>query len=279
MNRASDQVADTPALPQLEQLLVRAARRHAVPKLTRRRWTLAVALASLTLAGGAAAAGGVLHIADGTTSEGSYSVEGGPSSTAAREELPGSICLQLRYNDRGPAYGCGDRPSAREPFGLVVADPLGESPERVIYGLVANEIATVAVLHPDGGRTTAQTEAKPPLPGRFFSVAVQKDRQIDLIGYDFAGKRVAEIGSLAPPTEPPLSRRQAIEQGDPAGFAPGVAAPGSVNYQGHDIAPSEVVKLHLSCIESREVTRCYGSPAEIPANEGVQPRRETRSVG
>jgi hypothetical protein len=271
MNPNNDHlVEESPALPQLEQLLVRAARRRATPRLARvrRRWVMAVAAASLILVGGAAAATGVVHIADGTTPHGSYSIETREViSVDAREGRQGSICLQLRFDAGRPAYGCGDRPTTTHPFGLVIADSLEGSGERVIYGLVSDEIAKIAVLHPGSGSTAAPTEAKAGLPGRFFSIAVPSDSQIALVGYDSAGTEIARVGNLSLPAEAAQSRQQAIEQGDPAGFAPTAPPSSSLTYKGRSITPAEEERMHLSCLESGGDTRCYDSPSEAEEAE------------
>lgn len=214
-------------LPELEQLLVRAARRRARPRLGARRWTLAIAAASLLLAGGAAAAAtGVLEIEGGETTDGSFRIEGEVTPPSRRVAHDDSVCLRLRFGDRGAAYGCGTRPSDRKPFGLVVADSLDMGGERVVYGLVAGEVERIRVLGGGGSRADAATREQAGLPGRYFSVVAPDDGQIELIAYDAGGEEVARLGSIEPPSEPPLSRAEAIAQGDPAGFAPTVPAPG-----------------------------------------------------
>ncbi len=155
MSATRDHEVQPTVLPELEQLLVRAARRRAARRLPRRRWVLAVAVGALVLAAAAAAATGVLDITSGRTAHGTFTVQ--------RASIPGSehggpICLQLRYDGRDPSYGCGEPPSAGKPFGLLVADPLAEgSPERVVYGLVADDVARVAVLGRGGHRAEADT--------------------------------------------------------------------------------------------------------------------------
>ena len=266
MSATSDHEFEPPVLPELEQLLVRAARRRATPRLGRRRWALAVAVGALVLAAAAAAATGVLHIASGTTAHGSFSVE---RATLPGEAHTGSICLQLRYDGRGPSYGCGEPPTAARPFGLVVADPLEEgSRERVIYGLVGGDVARVAALGEGGESVDATTEPKAGLPGRFFAVVVPHLGRIELVGYDAAGKEVARIGSLARPAHPPHSKAEAVAQGDPAGFAPTVPTSSRFLFQGHDISEAEVTRLGLACLEGREVSRCYRSVAELEAARG-----------
>jgi hypothetical protein len=216
-------------LPELEHLLIRAARRQTAPRLGRRRWILAAAAIALALAGGAAAATGVLHIAEGDTSKGTFSIERRPvPATGPGEPSRGSVCLQLSYDERGTSYGCGDKPTAARPFGLLVADSVAESPEdesreRVIYGLVTSDIERVNVL---GKRPISTvTEFKKGLPGRFFVVLVPHLGRIEVVGYDASGQERARIGSLARPSHPPLSHAEAVAQGDPAGFAPAFAPP------------------------------------------------------
>lgn len=214
-----------PILPALEQLLVRAARRQSAPRLGRRRWVLATAAATLVLAGGAAAATGVFHVANGDTSNGSFSIENLPVPAVAPGEPPrGSVCLQLSYTEGGTSYGCGNRPTAASPFGLLVADSLEEaSQERVIYGLVSSDIARISVLGAEP--IDAVTEVKEGLPGRFFAALVPHLGRIEVVGYDAAGHERARIGSLAKPSHPPLSHAEAVAQGNPAGFAPTAAPP------------------------------------------------------
>ncbi len=216
-------------LPELEHLLIRAARRQTAPRLGRRRWILATAAVALALAGGAAATTGVLHIADGDTSKGAFSIESRPvPATGPGEPSRGSVCLQLSYEGRGTSYGCGDKPTVARPFGLLVADSVAETPgdksrERVIYGLVTSDIKRVSVL---GKRPiSAVTEFKKGLPGRFFVVLMPHLGRIEVVGYDAAGHERGQIGSLARPSHPPLSHAEAVAQGDPAGFAPTFAPP------------------------------------------------------
>ena len=260
MSAARDHELEPPVLPELEQLLVRAARRRAAPRLGRRRWVLAVAVGALALAAAAAAATGVLRIASGTTAHGTFSVE---RATLEGEGRSGSICLQLRYNGRGPSYGCGEAPTAEKPFGLVVADRLEEGfRERVIYGLVGGDVARVAALGKGGERTDTATERKDGLPGRFFAVVVPHLGRIELVGYDSTGKEVARIGSLAQPAHPPHSKAEAVAQGDPAGFAPTMPLSTHFVFEGHSISEAEATGRGLACIQGREVNRCYRSAAE-----------------
>jgi hypothetical protein len=229
MSAPSNRGPQQSILPELEHLLVRAARRQAAPRFGRRRWILATAAVGLALAGGAVAATGVLHIADGDTSKGTFSIESRPVPAAGPgEPARGSICLQLSYDERGGSFGCGDKPTAARPFGLLVVDSVADSPEdksreQVIYGLVTSDIEHISVL---GKRPISTvTEFKKGLPGRFFVVLVPHLGRIEVVGYDAAGRERARIGSLARPPHPPLSHAEAVAQGDPAGFAPAFAPP------------------------------------------------------
>ena len=268
MTAHNDRQTESSILPELEHLLLRAARRRAAPRLRRRRWVLATVSASLVLVGGAAAATGVVHIADGRTSKGTYSIDSRPvPSNVTAQELEGSICLQLRYNEGAPAYSCGARPSAEEPFGLVIADSLAGSQQRVIYGFVSSQIFRVRVLGEADGHADALTEVKAGLPGRFFSVIVPNQGRIALVGYDAVGKERARVGSLAQPAHPPRSHDEAVAQGDPAGFAPTVAPPTSFSYQGKSITPSEASQLGLTCAQNREGVHCYESLPAMNADQ------------
>ncbi len=229
MSAPENRGAQQAILPELEYQLIRAARRQAAPRFGRRRWILATAAVALALAGGSAAATGVLHIADGDTSKGAFSIESRPvPAIGPGEPSRGSICLQLSYDERDASYGCGDKPTAARPFGLLVADSVAdsakdESRERVIYGLVTSDIERISVL---GKRPiSAATEFKKGLPGRFFVALVPHLGRIEVVGYDAAGHERARIGSLAQPAHPPLSHAEAVAQGDPAGFAPTFAPP------------------------------------------------------
>lgn len=270
MSQVSQQPIQPSTLPELEHLLVRAARRRTARRVGRRRWILAVAAASLLLAGGAAAAT-VFELASGKTAGGTFSIEMAP--TVGGNASQGSICLQLTFSGRGPSYGCGGRPTASKPFGLVVADPLDNSDERVVYGLVASAISRVRVLGGAGSEVEVATRKQVALPGRFFSVVAPNDGQIELVGYGGKGREVARLGSLDPPLKPSVSKAQAMEQGDPAGFAPGVAAPETYLYKGEPVDPSVATRLELACLQERTVFRCFDSAAEAEDNRGNRPRR------
>ena len=266
MNEPGVQTAQTSTLPELEHLLIRAARRRAAPSFGRRRWVLATAATVLLLvAGAAAAATDMFQIAAGTTSNGAFSIESRVVPSKGSEEHQGSICLQLRFEERGAAYGCGARPTAAKPFGLVIADPLNNGDERVVYGLVSNDISRVSVRGGGGSQIYAVTAEKAGLPGRFFSVVAPNDGRIELVGYSADGEERARLGNREAPADPPLSRAEAMAQGDPAGFAPGFAAPNAYVYRGESISPAEATRLELACLQGREIFRCYDSEAEAEA--------------
>jgi|GEM_PF-2337500 len=258
-------------LPALEQLLVRAARRRVAPRRRgRRRWFLVAVAAALVLAAGAAAATGLLPITSGHTAHGTYTVQRRPvPAVGPGEPSPGRVCLQLIYDGGEPSYGCGEAPTASRPFGLLVADPLAEgSRERVVYGLVADDVVRVAVLGGDGKRTDGPTEPKHGLPGRFFAVVVPHRGRIEVVGYDAGGRPVARIGSNSRPDHPPRSKAEAIEQGDPAGFAPTLPPSSRLTFEGHEISEAEVGRLGLICLEGRTVAPCYRTPRELEAARG-----------
>lgn len=263
-------------LPALEQLLVRAARREGEPRRrARQRWFLAAAAAGLVLAAGAAAATGLLPIAEGETAHGTYTVERlSTTDPAGVEPSSRKVCLQLRLEDRGPSYGCGDAPTVSRPFGLLVADPLEEgSGERVVYGLVSDEIAGIGVLGDGGEQTKAATEPRVGLPGRFFAVVVRYRGRIEVVGYDETGRERARIGSRARPDHSPRSKAEAMAQGDPAGFAPTVTTPSTYLYRGENITEAEAMRLQLACLQERTRFRCYDSASEAGARRpGVSAR-------
>jgi hypothetical protein len=253
-------------LPGLEQLLVRAAQSGAAPRpRVRRRWFLAAVAAALVLAAGAAAATGLLPITEGETDRGIYTVEPvSISDLAGIDSSAGEVCLQLRLEGRGRSYGCGDAPTSSQPFGLVVADPLGEgSHERVVYGLVSDQIARISVLGERGERTESAANPQAGLPGRFFAVVVPHLGRIEIVGYDETGRERARIGRRARPNHPPRSRSEAQAQGDPAGFAPTVPTPSTYLYRGKTITEAEAMRMQLACLQERTRFRCFDSASEV----------------
>ncbi|HEU4944304.1 MAG TPA: hypothetical protein VFT10_03995, partial [Solirubrobacterales bacterium] len=126
----------------------------------------------------------------------------------------------------------------------------------------------------DGSQTETVTSDEVGLPGRFFSAVAPNGGRLELVGYSADGEELARLGSLAPPTGPPLSRAEAMAQGDPAGFAPAIAPPSSYEYQGESIAPAEAARLELVCTQEPGVMRCYDSEseAEAAARAGSQAR-------
>jgi hypothetical protein len=273
MNKPDEQTAQTSTLPELEHLLIRAARRRAAPNSGRRRLVLATAAATLLLVAGAAAAATDMFQIAGKASNGTFNIESRVVPSNGSEEHQDSICLQLRFEERGAAYGCGVRPTAAKPFGLVIADPLNNGDERVIYGLVSSDISRVSVRGGGGSQIDAVTGEKAELPGRFFYVVAPNDGRIELVGYNADGEERARLGNLESPADPPLSRAEAMAQGDPAGFAPGFAPPSAYVYRGESISPAKATRLKLVCSQGREIFHCYDSEAEAEAAVGTKPKR------
>jgi len=267
VNRTTEPPSQAATLPQLEHLLVRAARHRTGARFARRRWALSVAAASLLAAGAAVAATDVFELASGETEGGIFRVERATRVTG-RDAPAGSVCLQLTFSGRGAAYGCGARPTGSRPFGLVIADPLDNGAERVVYGLVVDAISRIRVLGGKGSETAAATGEQAGLPGRFFAIVVPSDGRIELVGYDDGGGEIARIGSIGGEETRPLSKAEAIEQGDPAGFAPAVPAPETYLYEDEPIDPGGVSQRGLACLEGRVVVRCYDSATEAERARG-----------
>lgn len=260
MSDVTRQPAQPAILPELESLLVRAARRRRAPRFARRRLAVALAGASLLLVAAGAAATGVFELAGGRTASGTFRIE---TTVVAADGAPrGSICLQLTFSGRGTAYGCGPPPTAAKPFGLLIADPLDNGEERVVYGLVADSISQVAVLGKGGAEATAPTHSQADLPGRFFSVIAPSPGGVEVVAYDAEGREIARLGDVDKGSGRPLSRAEAMQQGDPAGFAPAVPAPERYLYEGTPIEPRTAIRLGLACVQDWSAIRCYDSEAE-----------------
>jgi hypothetical protein len=268
-------------LPELEALLVAAATPRVAKRLPiRHRLGMPLAFAGLLATAGITAAsagvfgGGGPAIDSGTTptgdyASGSYVIRIKPDSSRAHHGGP--ICLQLQFAGSRPAYGCGSAPTAAEPFGLVIADGLSEGAvERVIYGLVADDITRVSALGEGSQHYDAETVAKHGLPGRYFSLTAPNEGRIELVGFDASGAEVARIGSRATPDHPPLSHDEAVAQGDPAGFAPTAVPASSFEYRGESIEPSKADELGLVCVDSLQTVYCYDSVEQANA---AAPRR------
>jgi hypothetical protein len=240
-----------PALPELEQLLVHAARSRAQARPWRNRAPIVFGF-SLVVCASAAAATTTGILSGGHTQRGPYAIQ----SRAAPASSSDGVCLQLREAGDGPAYGCGHAPTPDRPFGLVIADSLNASPERVIYGLVSGEAATVRVLGRGAAYTTATTTPKPGLPGRFFTATVPNSGRIELLAIARDGSTIGHIGNRANPRHPPRSQAEAVAQGNPAGFAPAIPAPTSFTYQGHRIKPSDAARRGLVCTQNRRGVNC-----------------------
>jgi hypothetical protein len=258
-------------LPELEQILVRAARRRKVHRFPRRRLMLAVALGMVVLGAGVATATGVFDVTSGKTAHGTFTVERRSLSSAGQGGPAGSICLELTYSGAGTggttSYGCGRKPTDARPFGVVIVDYLAEGlHEEVAYGLVAAGIARVAVLGPGGRRTYATTEIKEGLPGRFFAVTVPHRGQVEVVGYGADGRARARIGSLSRPDRPSRSKAQAAAQGEQMGFAPTIATQPRAFFEGHRIRWAEVHRLRLSCAIGRTAAICFRTGGKEPGN-------------
>jgi hypothetical protein len=256
-------------LPELEQILVRAARRRRVRGLPRRRLMLAVAIGIVVLGAGVATATRVLDVTSGETAHGTFTVKRRALSSVGGEEPAGSICLQLTYSGAGvggtTSYGCGPKPTVAEPFGVVTVDYLaGGLHEEVAYGLVADGVARVAVLGSGGRHTYATTEVKDGLPGRFFAVVVPHRGRVKLVGYAPDGRVVARIGKPSGKTEAD-SKEEARAKGIQAGFAPTIAFPQEIIFEGHRISSAELRRLRPSCAIGRTVAICFRTGHE-PTN-------------
>jgi hypothetical protein len=240
--------------------------------LLRERWNrrrlpgLTVAVVLLAC-GGAAATTGVFHIASGRVSSGTYYISRAPAST----EHGGGICLELAYAGRSPEYGCGQPPTLAKPFGVVVADSLGGSRVQIIYGLVSADILRVDVVGAPGHRGTDRTTSKAGLPGRFFSLVVPAEGQIELVGYGATGDELARIGSRARPIRNAESKEDAVAQGDPAGFTPAVPLPTSFSYEGKAIPANTAARDGLACAQDRDGVHCYDSVAAMTAAHARHP--------
>lgn len=253
-----------PILPNLEHLLVRAARQRSTPRLQRRRWVMAAAAISVVLAGCAAAAVTQVFLATGEVDGGTFTVEVVRVSEPDGDDAEGSVCLKLTFSGRGSAYGCGSEPSGARPFGLVIADPLDGGERRVVYGLVVEKIARVRVISPHG-TAEAATESNEELQGRFFSIVAPAGGALQLIGLANDGKLIASLGDSDPASTPPRSKAEAREQGDLAGFAPAVAPPDTYIYRGEVIPASVAIRRGLACVQEWSTFRCYDSEADAEA--------------
>ena len=258
----------------LERSLIEAAGRR-YPQRRVRRWAIPAVICGALAAGGVAlAASGVLGgkaLETGSTPE--HGADSGPFAiriSPRHADPTRPLCLQLQFAGSRPAFGCGVRPSVDQPFGVVVADGLSEeSTDRVIYGVVASDVARVSSIDDSGSQAIVDSVAKPNLPGRYFSVVVPNQGQIELLGFDASGAEIAHVGSHEPPTEPPLSRDEAIAQGDPSGFAATVVPARRYLYRGETIDPREAERRHLVCVEGRVSVTCYDTIAEQIAAEPV----------
>lgn len=269
MSTTRDPGFETALLPELEQALVRAARRRRVRGLPRRRLMLAVAIGIVALGAGVATATRVFDVTSGKTAEGTFTVERRAPSSVGGGEPAGSICLQLTYSGAGvggtTSYGCGPKPTPARPFGIVIVDYLAEGlHEEVAYGLVADGVARVAVLGSGGRHTYAATEVKDGLPGRFFAVVVPHRGRVELVGYASDGRVVARIGRLSG-TVDAHSKEEARAEGLQAGFAPTIEFPQEILFEGRRISSAELRRLRPSCAIGRTVAICFRNGHEPTA--------------
>jgi hypothetical protein len=226
----------------LDAPIRRQEQRAATRRRRVRRTLTAVAGAALATTAGAGATGS-LGVFESTSS---YDI------TEHRGTPNGRICLDLRVAaaNRRSLYGCGQAPTAATPFGMLVVDREADA-ERIVYGLVTDQIVTVRM----GGRD-AVTEARPGLPGRFFSFKVPDEGTVYAEGIGASGDVVATIGSKVRARTPPQSAAQARAQGDLAGFAP-AAGPAPFVHAGRVISGEEAQSQHLICSEDESPTiRC-----------------------
>jgi hypothetical protein len=229
----------------------------------------AIAIAIVALGAGVATATRVFDVTSGETADGTFTVERRAPSSVGGGEPAGSICLQLTYSGAGvggtTSYGCGPKPTAARPFGIVIVDYLAEGlHEEVAYGLVADGVARVAVLGPGGRHTYAGTEVKDGLPGRFFAVVVPHRGRVELVGYAPDGRVVARIGKLSGTVEA-HSKEEARAEGLQAGFAPTIGFPQEILFEGHRISSAELRRLRPSCAIGRTVAICFRTGHEPTA--------------
>jgi hypothetical protein len=95
-------------------------------------------------------------------------------------------------------------------------------------------------------------------------MVVPDEGKIELAGYNMSGAEIAHIGSHEEFRAPPLSREQAIVQGDPAGFAPTVVFARKYIYEGERIDPDKAQRLGLACVETRSAVDCDRVPESQP---------------
>lgn len=247
-------------LPQLEHELLRAARRRAAARRLRGRPLAVVLVTTALAAGGATAATQLLKVDEGATARGPYVIERLP-------DRDGQVCLQYRDAGRRPAYGCGPGPSARQPIGLVVADPRAAPGKRIIYGLVAESVARVSVLGHGSEHVDVTPRTQDGLPSKYFLASVAKTPRIELVAYDSKGQQIARVGSRKPRSDLPRSKDEAVAQGHPIGFAPTAAPVSHFTYRGQPIDPDEAARRQLACTEDEVGVRCYDTEAEMEAAE------------
>lgn len=230
-----------PSLP-IQRLVadIDAAARRAEHQVRARSWRIKAPLAvlgALATSTAVATATGSLGIFETTSS---YKI----TEHAATDTPTGRICLDLQLADpnRRGMFGCGEAPSAAQPFGIltVVAEAGAES---IAFGLVAQNIVTVRIAGRD-----VDTGPRPGLPGRFFSFKVLDRPSVYAEGLSNTGAVVATIGSRIPSTARVDNNEQARAQGDLLGFAPG-AAEAPFTFDGRTISPEQAQERNLICTE------------------------------
>jgi hypothetical protein len=247
------------ALPQLEhELLIAAERRIS----RRRRLRLRRAGPAALLAGAAlvtgAAADGWFTVEHGRSERGTYEIRSAPPGPAADVTATpngaGQVCLELRMRGLRPSYGCGDRPDAADPLGLVIVDANVQPGRWLVYGLVDSAVATVRI----GANRSIPTDAKHGLPGRYFSALVPAEDSVWIAGLDHSGEQLASVGSRKRSRAKAGSRAAARALGSVAGFAPTVRPASRWVYRGRPITEARAADLGLSCVEDETpVVRCF----------------------
>lgn len=223
-----------------------AAARRRLPAVTSRarRLKLAVAVAVAILTSTAvAAATGSLRVFEATPD---YKI------TESVDAPAGRICLNLRLSDpnRRGLGGCGEAPTAEQPFGMLIVDR-ESSDQSIVFGLVIESIRTVRMA----GREI-ETQEREGVPGRFFSSKIADRPSVYAEGLDRSGAVITTIGSKTPSHAPITSLEQARTQGSFVGFAPG-AADAPFTHNGATISAEQAQQAQFICTEDRTPTiRC-----------------------
>jgi hypothetical protein len=206
------------ALPELERELYAAAARRA-KRVRRRGRRVGLTVAPVgAVAATTAAANGWLTLERGSTGRGDYEIRTAPppvspdtaERSAAQGEVAalqgdrGEVCLELRFHDLRPSYGCGERPTARRPIGVVIVDQNAEPRQRLVYGLVVPAAAEVRI-----GDTAVTPRERDGLPGRFFSALAPARGPVDIVAVVDRSRPIDELGSRTEQTGSSQPRRGA----------------------------------------------------------------------